>query len=169
MTDLEPTGGNGEQVPAHEQDQHRPDLGAQGAAGAHDSGNVDAESVTVHQGAIGQARAHDVTVTQGAVGFARADAIDVGQGFVGTALGGQIHARQAFVRFAAARDAIHLEQALAMTAIANHVHISPRSFVLFLVARSADGEVRPVFDWRGALAFGAAFGLVRSLFRVRRR
>jgi hypothetical protein len=43
------------------------------------------------------------------------------------------------------------------------------SGVLFLIARKVDGNVKAVLDWRGALAFGAAFGVVASLFRRRRR
>ena len=40
--------------------------------------------------------------------------------------------------------------------------------MLFLIARKVDGNVKAVFDWRGALAFGAAFGVITTLFRRRR-
>jgi hypothetical protein len=36
---------------------------------------------------------------------------------------------------------------------------------MFLIARRVEGNVRTVLDWRGAVAFGAAFGVVVSLFR----
>ena len=35
------------------------------------------------------------------------------------------------------------------------------------LARKVDGNVKAVLDWRGALAFGAAFGVITSLFRRR--
>jgi len=36
-----------------------------------------------------------------------------------------------------------------------------------LIARRVDGNVRTLLDWRGALAFGAAFGVVSSILRGR--
>jgi hypothetical protein len=40
---------------------------------------------------------------------------------------------------------------------------------MFLVARKVAGDVRVLLDWRGALAFGAAAGLVIALLRRGRR
>ena len=40
---------------------------------------------------------------------------------------------------------------------------------MFLVARKVAGDVRVLFDWRGALAFGAAAGLVLGLVSRARR
>ena len=41
---------------------------------------------------------------------------------------------------------------------------------MFLVARRVSGEMRVLFDWRGALAFGAAAGVVlAALSRIRRK
>jgi hypothetical protein len=59
-------------------------------------------------------------------------------------------------------------QALVQTVVANNVVVERPSGVLFLIARQVSGDVRAVFDWRGALAFGAAFGLVAGLLRRRR-
>jgi hypothetical protein len=39
--------------------------------------------------------------------------------------------------------------------------------VVFLLARRVEGPVRALFDWRGAIAFGAVAGLVASLLRRR--
>jgi hypothetical protein len=141
----------------------------EGAPGSALHGDIGADTISVRQGAIRSARGREISVMQGAVGLARGESVDVTQGMLGTAFGGEVHARQSFVRFAGARDAIHLDQSAAWTVIANHAHVAPRSLVVFLVARTADGEARPVFDWRGAIAFGAAFGIVRSLLRLRRR
>jgi hypothetical protein len=37
-----------------------------------------------------------------------------------------------------------------------------------MIAQHVSGEIRPLLDWRGALAFGAAFGLVSGLVRAGR-
>jgi hypothetical protein len=37
-----------------------------------------------------------------------------------------------------------------------------------LIAGRVEGNVRTLLDWRGAIAFGAAFGLVAGLVRRRR-
>jgi hypothetical protein len=64
---------------------------------------------------------------------------------------------------------VHLEQSIVRTVIANEVHADRTTGVLLLLARRVDGDVRTLLDWRGALAFGAAFGIVASLFRRGRR
>jgi hypothetical protein len=53
--------------------------------------------------------------------------------------------------------------------IANEIHVERTTGVFFLLARRVEGNVRTLLDWRGALAFGAAFGTVVSLFRRRGR
>ena len=47
-------------------------------------------------------------------------------------------------------------------------HADRPTGVLLLIARRVEGDVRTLLDWRGALAFGAAFGVITSLFRRRR-
>ena len=49
--------------------------------------------------------------------------------------------------------------------IANEIHAERTTGVMLLIARRVDGDVRTLLDWRGALAVGAAFGVVVSLFR----
>jgi hypothetical protein len=65
-----------------------------------------------------------------------------------------------------ARD-VRLEQSVVRSVVANHVQIERTTGVLFLLARRVDGDVRAIFDWRGALAFGAALGVVSSVLRGR--
>jgi hypothetical protein len=36
-----------------------------------------------------------------------------------------------------------------------------------LIAGRVDGTVRPILDWRGALAFGVAFAVVSGILRRR--
>ena len=38
-----------------------------------------------------------------------------------------------------------------------------------MIAAKAEGNVRTLLDWRGALAFGAAFGILAGLVRRIRR
>jgi hypothetical protein len=51
------------------------------------------------------------------------------------------------------------------TVIAQDVRFQRPSWVLLLLAARVSGEVRPLLDRRGALAFGAAFGVVAGLVR----
>lgn len=127
-----------------------------------------AGAIDVHQGGIGRARADDIAISQGAIGFARGDRVSVEMGAIGGAIGGDVRITQGAAGTILARD-VRIEQAGIRTIIANHVHIERTTGVLFLIARRVDGDVRTVLDWRGALAFGAAFGVVASLFRRRSR
>jgi hypothetical protein len=69
-----------------------------------------------------------------------------------------------------ARGPVTIEQGGAVVVVAQKVEVHPQTVVGFLVAGSVSGEVRTLFDWRGALAFGAAFAVVaRILGALRRR
>ena len=133
-----------------------------------DSGLTIAEATTidVRQGGIGRAAAEDVNVHIGGVGLARADRVSVELGGIGAAIGDEVEVRQGFVNTVIAREA-EVEQALVQTIAALKVEVEEQVNVLFLVAGRVEGNVRAVFDWRGALAFGAAFGLVVGLLRRR--
>ena len=63
---------------------------------------------------------------------------------------------------------VHLEQTIVRTVIANEVKADRTTGVLVLIARRVEGDVKTILDWRGALAFGAAFGIVSALLRRRR-
>ena len=65
-----------------------------------------------------------------------------------------------------AREA-RLEQSLVGALITGRVTVERTTGVLLLVAGRVDGPVKAVFDWRGALAFGAAFGLLWGILRRR--
>ena len=124
--------------------------------------------LTVHQGGIGALTATDVAVTQGGVGAVRADRLSVELGGVGAAMTDQFDLRQGLVGAVIARDA-RFEQAGVRTLIANRVHFGPNSGAGMVIAARVDGDVTTLFDWRGALAFGAAAGLVMAIVRGRRR
>jgi hypothetical protein len=66
-----------------------------------------------------------------------------------------------------ARD-VRIEQSAIRVLVANNVQSTKTTGVLFLLARKVEGDVRTLLDWRGAIAFGTAFGVVVSLLRGRR-
>ena len=130
---------------------------------------VEADAVEIHRGAAGRVDATDVAVTQGAIGFARGDRVSVAMGALGAAMAEEVTVSQGMAGSIVARHA-RVEQAAVRTLIAAEGHIHRPSAVAVLIARRVSGDVRVLLDWRGALAFGAAFGLLAGLFgRGRRR
>ena len=130
-----------------------------------------AETVVVRQGAVRRIDANHVEVKQAGVLFARAETLDITQAGVMGALAGEVNLELSAARFVAARESVRLEQSAALVALGNHVEVAPNSAVGVLIARTVDGDVRPLFDWRAAAAFGAVAGFVyaavRLLFRTR--
>jgi hypothetical protein len=133
-----------------------------------DRAPVDESQLTIHQGGIGALSATDVAVSQGGVGALRAQRLSVELGGVGAAMTDQLDLRQGLAYAVIARDA-RFEQAGVRTLIANRVHFGPNSGAGVVLAAHVDGDVRTLVDWRGALAFGAAAGVVIGLLRGRRR
>jgi hypothetical protein len=132
-------------------------------------GSADARSIDVRQGGIGRASATDIAVSQGSIGFAQGERVSVEMGAVGAAIGGQVRVTQAMAGIVATQGEAVVDQSLVSTLIADRVTIRQPSAVLVLIARQVDGTVRPVLDWRGALAAGAVAGLVIGLLRSGRR
>ena len=130
---------------------------------------IEADAVEVHQGAVGRVDATEVSVSQGAIGAVKADNVDVHMGAVGAALGGTVTVGQGMAGTVLAEDA-HLEQSIVRTLVARDVTVSKPSLIVFMIAQRVSGEIRVLLDWRGAIAFGAAFGMLAGLFgRARRR
>jgi hypothetical protein len=128
---------------------------------------VNATNVDVSRGGIGRAQATDIAVSQGGIGLARGERVSVEMGAIGAALGNEVRVTQGAVGTVLARD-VRIEQAAVRTIVANNVRFERTTGVLLLVARRVEGDVRTLLDWRGALAFGAAFGAVVALFRRRK-
>ena len=128
-------------------------------------GDVTAETVEVRLGGIGAVRADDVFVQWGGIGATRADTASVEFGSIGAALAGEARVSQGYAGMIVAREAT-VEQALVRTMIAQRVTINRPSAVLVLIAQRVDGSVRPLLDWRGALAAGAGVAAVTVLARV---
>jgi hypothetical protein len=127
-----------------------------------------AGSVEVRMGGIGALSAEEVFVQLGGIGAARADRIDVHLGSLGAGLAGEVRVRQGIAGSVVAREAT-VEQSLVRTLLAQRVTITRPTGVLVMIAQHVSGDVRPVMDWRGALAFGAAFGLVSVAGQALRR
>ncbi len=119
----------------------------------------------VGHGLTARVDADHVEFALGAVGIARGREMDVGQALVGLAVADDVTMRQSSARLLVAREAARLEMSAAAAVLANHVEIGPRAAVGVVVARSVEGDVRPLLDWRGALVFGAAFAAVSLVLR----
>jgi hypothetical protein len=130
-------------------------------------GEVSADSVEVRLGGIGALDGNEVFVQWGGVGAAKAERVGVEFGSVGAALAREVSVSQGFAGAVVAREVV-VEQAIARTVVARDVRFSRPSAVLVLIAAKVEGEVRPLLDWRGALAAGAALGLVLALVRTAR-
>jgi hypothetical protein len=128
--------------------------------------NVNARTVEVRQGGIFHAQADDVTVNMGGIALARADRVNVELGGLGFALAREAHLSQGAARTVVAQD-VRIDQGLVGTLLAGQVTFDRPSGVLMLIAGRVDGPVRAVLDWRSALAFGVAFGLIWGVVRRR--
>ena len=125
-----------------------------------------AHDLDLRQGVIGRVDAEEVAVSQGAIGSVHGDRVSVEFGAVGAALGGETRISQAAVGAVVARS-VHLEQTVVRTVIAQDVTIRRPSAIVFLLAQRVQGEVRVLFDWRAALALGAALAVIGRLLRRR--
>ena len=88
----------------------------------------------------------------------RADTVGVEFGALGAALAGEVRVSQGFAGMVVAREAT-LEQAVSRTVVAQQVTINRPSAIGILIAQQVHGNVRPLLDWRGALAAGAVLGI----------
>ncbi len=127
---------------------------------------IRAARVDVRQGGAGRVEGGEVSVRQGAIGFAKGERIQLELGAMGAAIGTHVELHQGVTRFVAARESVRMEQAGAMTVLANRVDMSPQSGAVFLFAREVHGDARSIFDWRAGAAFGAAFAVIFSLLRT---
>jgi len=127
---------------------------------------VTATSVEVHQGGIARAQADDINVRMGGVALARADRVSVEMGGIALSLAREAHVTQGVARTILAQD-VRVDQGLVGTAFAGKVTFEQPSGVFLLIAGKTEGPVKALLDWRGALAFGAIFGLLLGLLRRR--
>jgi hypothetical protein len=134
---------------------------------AEDGTSLKAERVDLRGSAVGRVEASDLSVALGAVGAARADRISIDKGALGAAMANEIEVSRGFARSILARN-VQLDRAAARVVVAADVNAT-RTAVMFLVARRVSGDVKVLFDWRGALAFGAVAGIIGGLLARARR
>jgi hypothetical protein len=133
-----------------------------------DGSSTHADRIDVHMSALGRVDATAVSVAQGAIGGVRADHVSVDRGAVGAALADRVEVSRGYARSIVARQ-VTFDRAAARVVIAADVN-ARQSAVMFLIARRVAGDVKVLFDWRGALAFGAVAGLLfAAVSRLRRR
>lgn len=101
--------------------------------------DIEATNVTINQGGAARINAEQVTVSQGGVGLVRAESLTLQDG------------------------------GNAFAVVTDKAHFDAETSVFFLISGSTSGEVKPVLDWRAALAIGAGFALVLSALRRLRR
>jgi hypothetical protein len=123
--------------------------------------------VEIRRRAVGRIDSARISVEQGAVGAVRADHLSVDRGAVGAVMADQVEVSRGYARSILARQ-VQLDRGAARIVIAADVH-ARQSTAMFLVARRVSGDMRVLFDWRGALAFGAAAGLVFAVLAKGRR
>ncbi len=127
-----------------------------------------ADRMDVRARAVGRVEASEVSVAAGAVGAARADRITLDKGAVGAALANDVEVSRGYARSILARQ-VQIDRGAARMIVAADVR-AERTAVVFMLARRVSGDVRVLFDWRGAIAFGAVAGLLAGLLaRGRRR
>lgn len=127
---------------------------------------VHAKRVEVRQGGIANAQAEDISVSMGGVALARADRVSVEMGGLGISFAREAHLTQGVARSVIAQD-VRVDQGLVGTALAGRVTFERPSGVFLLIAGRTEGPIRAILDWRGAIAFGVAFGLLVGLVRRR--
>jgi hypothetical protein len=102
----------------------------------------------------------------GGVGLARADRVNVELGGLGVAFAREAQLTQGVARTVVAQD-VRVEQGLVGSMLAGRATFDRQSGVLMLIAGRVEGPVKTILDWRSALAFGAAFGLLWGIVRRR--
>jgi hypothetical protein len=129
---------------------------------------ANAESIDITQGGIGRARAGGIAVSQGGVGLAQADNVSLERGFIGAAIGQETRLLQSMSNVVMGGETT-VDQSLVGTMVSGSVTVRQPSAIGVLIAGRVEGSVRPILDWRGAIAFGAAYALVRAILRRGRR
>lgn len=128
--------------------------------------SVTARQVDVQRGGIGHAQAQDVAVHLGGIGVARAERVSVELGGLGLGIAREARVTQGIARTIVSQQA-RLEQGLVGAVVTGRATFERTTGVVVLIAGRVDGPVKALLDWRGALAFGAAFAAITALVRRR--
>jgi len=116
---------------------------------------------------VGRLEATEVAASYSVIGGAQAERVSLELGALGAALAERVTISQAAVGGVVAGGDLEAEQTIIGGLVARRVTFRRASGALVLLAGRVDGDVRTVIDWRGALAAGAAAGVVLALLRRR--
>ncbi len=139
-----------------------------GALTIHQGGleHATARTIDVHQGGIARANATDIAVSQGGIAIARGDRVSVELGGAALTFARESRITQSFASSVLANE-VTIDQGLVQTLIARRVTVNRPTGVLVMIAGRVEGDIRPILDWRGALAAGAVIGLLLGILRRR--
>jgi hypothetical protein len=112
--------------------------------------NVRGDVVTLTQGSAQSIEAATVNISQGGAARVSADEVSVHQGGVAVARAGHLTVQS---------------EASAFAVVADNATVDEGANVFVLISRNVSGAVRPVLDWRSALALGGGAALVMSILR----
>jgi hypothetical protein len=129
---------------------------------------VSANVLEFERGSIGGVRAGEVTARLAAIGGIAAGSASVERSMVSGVAAREATVRQGLVRGVLAQRA-HVEQSLVRSVTAGTVETGPSTGIMVAFARRIDGQATILVDWRGALAFGVAFGLISAAATLVRR
>jgi hypothetical protein len=127
-----------------------------------------ADAIDITQGGIGRAQATDIAVSQGGIGLAQGEKVSVDRGLVGAAFGGETRLTQSMSNVVMGGE-MTVDQSLVGSIMSGHVTVRQPSAIGVVIAGRVEGSIRPILDWRGAAAFGAAFAVVMAVLRRSRR
>jgi hypothetical protein len=94
--------------------------------------------------------------------------VSLERGVIGAAFGKEAHLVQSMSNVVMGGETT-VDQSLVGTMVSGHVTVRQPSAIGVLIAGRVEGSVRPILDWRGAIAFGAAYALVRGILHRSRR
>ena len=130
---------------------------------------VSGGEVRLVQSAAGSIRGDDVSLVQSAAGFVRGDDVTLSMGGAALIAGERVRVAQGGAQAIIATDSVSIEQGGAGLVVAGNVELHPQTLAGVVIAGNVTGDVRALFDWRAALAFGVAFALFRALLGGLRR
>jgi len=127
---------------------------------------VSADHVSVRQGAVRNMTADGVDLLQGAVFSARTGSLLLrasAAGAVGS--GGETSVDSSVAGLVMSKGDISMDSSPALAVVAQNVR-AENSKAAFLIARRVEGDIKPLFGTREALAFGLAVGTALCVARL---
>ena len=124
--------------------------------------HLDAGTLSLESSAVQTARADSIVAHLSALGQVQTERADAQASAVGALRAQQVNMHFSGVGAVQARQ-VSLSKGGAGVLVSDEVHVQGTPFVGVLLARHVTGSVRPLLDWRGALALGLVIGLFIKL------